>query len=158
MAIASASVFPLSSQAAQVTGAFTVTAAFTPTCTIAVAARTIAFTYTAFGLGLGPTVISAPVVLTCSRGIGALATVAYDGGNAAGLIGATNLRYTLSAITPTPTPGTAATGTTVGTVGTADTVSYSFSASLPTQAGGGVTTNPAVLINATSNRTLIVTF
>ena len=153
LAIASTAVLSLSAQAQTATGLFTVTVAFTPSCTVTVAARTIAFTYTAFAAAVGPVNVSAPVALTCSRGIGATATAAYgEGGAAAGLIGVTNLRYTLS--TPIKTTGAGAAAT-VAQNGGPDTVSFTFSGSLPQQAGAGPN---STLINATDNRTLVVTF
>lgn len=159
MAIASSALLPFSAQAATVAGPFSVTVAFTPSCTVAAGASVIAFTYTAFTAAVGPITLSAPIVLSCSRGIGALATAAYgEGGAAAGLIGTSNLRYTLGVIGKTPTPGTAATGTAVGNIGTADNVSFTFNGTLLSQAGGGVSVNPSPVINATDARTLVVTF
>lgn len=157
LALASAAIVPFSAQAATVAGPFTVTVAFTPSCTLTAGASTIAFTYTALAAAVGPTNLSAPIVLSCSRGIGATATAAYgEGGAAAGLIGVTNLRYTLSAPAKTTTAGTAATGTAVGIIGTADNVSFTFNGTLLQQAGAGAAAAP--VINATDNRTLIVTF
>lgn len=156
-ALASITLLPLAAQAAAVNGPFTVTVAFTPSCTVTAGASTIAFTYTAFAATVGPTTLSAPIVLTCSRGIGANATVAYDAGGAAGLIGASNLRYTLSTpISKTNLAGTAATGTAAGTIGTADSVSFTFNATLPSQAGAGPSAAP--VINATDSRNIVVTF
>lgn len=159
LAVASAAALSLSAQAATVNAPFTVSVAFTPSCTVTVAPlRTIAFTYTAFAAAIGPTAISAPFSLTCSRGIGTTATAGYgEGGAAAGLIGATNLRYTLTA-TPVRggTAGTPATGTALGDVGTPDIVTFTFGATLLQQAGAGTAAAP--VINATDARTLVVTF
>jgi hypothetical protein len=155
-ALASTLVAPMAANAATVSGPFNVTVAFTPSCTVTVAARAIAFTYTAFAAAPAAVAVSAPVVLTCSRGIGAVATAGYgEGGEAAGLIGASNLRYTLSAPAKTNTPGTAATGTVAGNVGTPDSVSFTFTGTLPQQAGAGASD---VVVNATDARTLVVTF
>ena len=157
MALASTAVLPFSAQAATVAGPFSVTVAFTPSCTVTAGASAIAFTYTAFAAAVGPTNLSAPIVLSCSRGIGATATAAYgEGGAAAGLIGVTNLRYTLSVPAKTNTAGTAATGTAAGTVGTADNVSFTFNGTLLQQAGAGAAAAP--VINATDARTLVVSF
>ena len=156
-ALASAVALPMGANAATVAAPFNVTVAFTPSCTVTASVNTIAFTYTAFAAAAGPVTISAPIVLTCSRGIGALATAAYgEGGAASGLIGVTNLRYTLSVPVKTNSVGTPATGITGGNVGTADSVSYSFTGSLPVQAGAGTAAAP--VINATDARTLVVTF
>ena len=156
LTIASTAVLSLSAQAATATGPFTVTVAFTPSCTVTVAPRTIAFTYTAFAAAVGPVNVSAPVALTCSRGIGATATAAYgETGAANGLIGATNLRYTLSVPVKTNAPGTAATGISPTNIGSPDNVSFTFSGSLPQQAGAGPN---STLINANDLRSLVVTF
>ena len=156
-ALASAVALPMAAHSATATGPFTVTVSFTPTCTAAIAARVIAFgNYTAFGAQVGPINASNALVLTCSRGIGAAATAAYgEGGAAAGLIGTTNLRYTLSAPAKAVVPGTAATGTAGGNVGTAETVTFTFSGTLPTQAGAGLT---SAVNNASDARTLVITF
>ena len=157
MALASAAVLPFSAQAATVAGPFSVSVAFTPSCTVTAGVSAIAFTYTAMAAAVGPTNLSAPIVLSCSRGIGATATAAYgEGGAAAGLIGVTNLRYTLTAPVKTNTVGTAATGTAAGTVGTPDSVSFTFTGTLLQQAGAGAAAAP--VINATDARTLVVTF
>lgn len=157
-ALASAIVVPLSANAATVPAAFNVTVAFTPSCTVVASANAIAFTYTAFGAAQ-TVAVNNPIVLNCSRGIGALATAGYgEGGAASGLIGTSNLRYTLSAPAKTNTAGTPATGVAAGIIGTADSVSFTFSGTLPQQAGGGVTVNPSPVINATDARTLVVTF
>jgi hypothetical protein len=156
-ALASIVNLPIVANAATVSGAFNVTVAFTPSCTVTASTNNIAFTYTAFAAAPAAVTVSAPIVLTCSRGIGAVATAAYgEGGAASGLIGPTNLRYTLSVPAKTNTPGTAATGTTGGTIGTADSVSFSFTGTLPQQAGAGTAAAPVV--NATDARTLVVTF
>ena len=158
MAIASAAALPLTAQAATVAGPFSVTVAFTPSCTVAAGASVIAFTYTAFGAAIPSVALSAPIVLNCSRGIGGLATAAYgEGGVAAGLIGASNLRYTLSAPAKTNIAGAVATVTPAFN-GSADNVSFTFTGGLVLQAGGGVTINPSPVINATDARTLVVTF
>ena len=158
MVIASAAVLPLSAKAATVAGPFSVTVAFTPSCTVTAGAAVIAFVYTAFGAAIPSVALSAPIVLSCSRGVGTLASAAYgEGGVAAGLIGASNLRYTLSAPAKTNTPGAAATVTPASN-GTADNVSFTFTGGLVLQAGGGVTVNPSPVINATDARTLVVTF
>lgn len=156
-AFASVIALPMGANAATAAAPFNVTVAFTPSCTVTASVNTIAFTYTAFAAVVGPITVSAPIVLTCSRGIGAVATAAYgEGGAASGLIGATNLRYTLTAPVKTNTAGTAATGITGGTVGTPDSLSFTFTGTLPVQAGAGTAAAP--VINATDARTLVVTF
>ena len=157
MALASVAALPFSAQAATAAGPFSVTVAFTPSCTVTAGVSAIAFTYTALALGVGPTNLSAPIVLSCSRGIGATATAAYgETGFAGGLIGVTNLRYLLSVPVKTNTAGTAATGLAAGTVGTPDSVSFTFNGTLLQQAGAGAAAAP--VINATDARTLVVTF
>ena len=160
MAIASAAVLAPSAQAATVSGPFSVTVAFTPSCIVAAGASVIAFTYTAFGAAIPSVALSAPIALTCSRGIGALATAAYgEGGAASGLIGTSNLRYTLTApVKVIGAPAQAATGIVGGTIGTGDSFSFTFTGGLLSQAGGGVTVNPSGVINGTDIRTLVVTF
>lgn len=158
MAVASAALLPLSAQAATVNGPFTVSVLFTPSCTVTSTGSTIAFTYTAFAAAVGPTTISAPIAVQCSRGFGATIAAAYDNAGAAeGLIGtatSTNLRYTLSAITKgAVVAGTAATA---AAIGTADTTSWTFSGSLPSQAGNAAPNTPLVAVTATRN--LVLTF
>ena len=159
LVIASSVALPLSAQAATINGPFTVSVLFTPSCTVTSAGSTIAFTYTAFAAAVGPVNLSTPIAVQCSRGFGATIAAAYDGvgAPAEGLIGtatSTNLRYTLSAITKLAvaagTPATAAIN------GTADTTSWTFSGSLPSQAGNAVPNTPLVAVTAT--RHLVLTF
>ena len=157
-ALASAALLSFSSQAATVAAPFTVTAAFTPVCTVNAAASVIAFTYTAFAAAIPSVALAAPITLNCSRGMGATSSVAFgEGGALAGLIGATNLRYTLTAPVKTFAAGLPAT-VAPASVGGPDVVTVNFTGGLALQAGGGVTVNPSPVINATDNRTLVVTF
>ena len=157
-AVSALSVAPMLAKADTASGAFTVSVLFTPKCTITSAAPTIAFTYTAFDAAAGPVALSNPIALQCSRGFGNTVSAAFgEGGAAEGLIGtatSTNLRYTLSAITKNAVgPGNAATASSNGT---ADTTSFSFTGTLPQQAGNGTPNTPATAVTAA--RTLVVTF
>lgn len=158
LALTSAAVLPFSAQAATVAAPFTVTAAFTPVCTVNAAASVIAFTYVAFAAAIPSVALAAPITLNCSRGMGATATVAFgEGGALAGLIGVTNLRYTLTAPVKTFAAGLPAT-VAPASVGGPDVVTVNFTGGLALQAGGGVTVNPSPAIAGTDNRTLVVTF
>ena len=156
--IASSVVLPFSAQAATINGPFTVSVLFTPSCTVTSAGSTIAFTYTAFAAAVGPINLSTPIAVQCSRGFGATIAAAYDlAGAAEGLIGtalSTNLRYTLSAITKNAV--VAGTAATAAANGTADTTSWTFTGSLPLQAGNAVPNTPLVAVPATRN--LVLTF
>ena len=156
LVIASSLAVPLGAQAATVNAPFNVSVAFTPVCTVNAAASVIAFTYTAFAVAT-TVPVAAPISLNCTRGIGATATAAFDGGVAAGLIGATNLVYTLSAPVRTAVAGAAATAVPVS-VGGPDVVTFNFGGTLAVQAGGGVLINPAPVANVTVLRQLVVTY
>ena len=143
---------PMSVSAQSVNGQFNVSVRFTPVCTVTSATPDIQFTYTAFGAS--QTSASTSIALQCSRGFGASSVAAFDTANPAeGLIGTSNLRYTLSTITKTAgTPGNAAA---VGSNGTADTPSFAFTATLPQQAGSNVS-SAGTAVSVTRN--LVVTF
>ena len=154
--LASAAVIPLSVNAAAINAPFNVSVAFTPVCTVNAAVSVIAFTYTAFAVAT-TVPLAAPITLNCTRGIGATATAAFDGGVAAGLIGATNLVYTLSAPVRTAAAGAPATAAPVF-VGGPDVVTFNFGGTLTPQAGGGAIGNPAPIANVTVVRQLVVTY
>jgi len=147
-ALASAALLSFSSQAATVAAPFTVTAAFTPVCTVNAAASVIAFTYTAFAAAIPSVALAAPITLNCSRGMGATSSVAFgEGGALAGLIAP--VKTFAAGLPATVAPAS---------VGGPDVVTVNFTGGLALQAGGGVTVNPSPVINATDNRTLVVTF
>lgn len=155
-ALASVVAMPMAANAGTATGNFTVSVAFTPSCTVATSASSIFFTYTAFAAAPATVPVSAPIVLTCSRGIGNVATSAYGENGAFGVIPTANLRYTLSTPVKTFAPGTPATGTPGGDIGTPDSLSFNFSGTLLQQPGAGTSGVPAP--TATDARTFIVSF
>lgn len=154
--LASAALMPMSGNAATVNAPFSVSVAFTPVCTVNAGASVIAFTYTAFAVAT-TVPVAVPITLNCTRGVGTTATAAFDGGVAAGLIGATNLVYTLSAPVRTAVAGAPATAVPVF-VGGPDVVTFNFGGTLAVQAGGGVLANPAPIANVTVVRQLVVTY
>lgn len=150
--VVSAIALPIVASAQTVNGPFTVSVKFTPSCTVTSATPDILFTYTAFGAA--QTSASTSIALQCSRGFGASSSAAYDNTNAAeGLIGTSNLRYTLSTITKTT--GTVGSAASVSSNGTADTPSFAFTATLPQQAGSNVS-SAVTAVSVTRN--LVITF
>lgn len=108
-------------------------------------------TYTAFQSGAA-TGSTTDMTVECTRGFGTSPTVTWDtaGGTAAGIGVIAGLQYTLSVTGGTPSAGTAAT---TSTIGTGDQIVYTLGGSMPAlQAGTG--TGGA----ATATRTLTLTF
>ena len=108
--------------------------------------------YTAFQVGAN-TGTTTTMTVECTRGFGTSPTVTWDtaGGSAAGVGVVAGLQYALSVSGGTPTAGTAASTTTIGT---GDQIVYTLGGSMPAlQAGsdqGGA--------QATATRTLTLTF
>lgn len=137
-------------QADSANAAFNVTVSFTPKCASTNATTpVIAFgTYNGMDAAKNNIALDAPIAVSCSRGLAVSA--AFDTA-AEGLFATSNLRYTLSAITKTPVgTGTAASASSVGS---ADTYTFSFTGTLPQQAGGNTSST-----NETSSRNLVLSF
>lgn len=165
LTLALVSVVTLPAQAATVSGAFDVSVTLTSKCEVTnSSAPTLSFTYGAFSTDPVPSI--APIALTfrCTRGIPA-PTVAFDTGtdktsSAAGLTATgegvvSGLRYTLAVAANT---GTAGTDATTSSSGTAKTLSYSVTGSMPADQAGTCADASGTCSNVVQARTLIVTY
>ena len=153
-AIAAALTIPSAFAATTIGSTFNVTVALTSQCSATtVGTPVVAFgAYTAFGGAVGPVAVSAPITFSCTRNL-PITAVAFDTASASdGLNGGvvSGLQYTLTAPVDTPTLGTAATPTSIGS---GDTHSYTFSGTLPAGQAGDPTQNPSPAV-----RQLTITF
>jgi spore coat protein U-like protein len=145
-------------QAATVAGNFNVTVTLTSLCTVAAIGDLAFGTYTAFqGTVLTATPVTA--TLTCTRGLtgvtanfdtGTNASDAGAGVNASGAGVVAGLYYTVVATAGAVTAGTAAT---TGSIGTADSRSYTISGNMPSRQAGTASTGVQTQV-----RTLTITY
>jgi len=146
--------------------AFNVTVTLTPVCTMAAfAPAALDFTYTAFSGSNVPANAPISSVLTCTRGLTGV-SAAFDTGvdktssgiqtspTGEGVVA--GLNYTMTATRSAVTPGSVATAGAPGSIGTADTWTYSINGSMLAGQAGACVAGPTCA--GTQARTLTVTY